>query len=108
MADAPLKVINENTVGQQMIAYSAASSHLIVFGTNLITVCVDFSSALSKKKKNGCIFWILLSLGCLLNANSRTLDLVKFWILGFFIKLDQFIMKGQLVTQFQKESTCLV
>lgn len=51
MADAPLKVINENTVGQQMIAYSAASSHLIVFGTNLITVCIDFSSALSKKKK---------------------------------------------------------
>lgn len=50
MADARLKVINENTVGQQMVTYSVASSYLMVFGTNLITVFIDFSSALSNKK----------------------------------------------------------
>lgn len=50
MADARLKVINENTVGQQMITYSVASSYLMVFGTNLITVFIDFGSALSNKK----------------------------------------------------------
>lgn len=46
MADARLKVINENTVGQQMVTYSVASSYLMVFGTNLITVFIDFSSPL--------------------------------------------------------------
>lgn len=37
-------------MGQQMIAYSAASSYSIVFGTDLITICIDFSNAFSKKK----------------------------------------------------------